>query len=821
MRTSLFGYYLTLTLVFVFVVVLTQILHKNASAPRDYRFARNSQKVEQQQQQPQSDKLIQDYHQRTKKKQDTVARGDVGGGGGACGIGWNFVNNETGCVKNIRLPRVVDPALQDPQTNQCVDFYSFSCGAFDRDPFNAGKDSGFMYTHQIAANTMRFITSNIINSTAPDQSKIAGFHHACMEHGADADEFKRSATLQSLLLMVDQTIKSYGDLAVVWGRLQRYDTILPLELTFELDPSDSSRLIPMVKQSGLFDDQEMLDTPEHLADLTRRLAIIAPQKVALEWARQIVGIERAIVAKSARVAATNIIEYMERFHGKDDVVEDWKSHFSHLTFNISAFIEAANPGMSSTRPWMEAIQARPLWVYRPQFLEKMPELVHQFSLASWIVYTKHAILFHINNGNDAPRLNPESHYAYHRQYDSRYSLPWLQPRKFLMQPVEGHPSVFETPSPSPPLRSGTKDISTPTGASTPAGSRREALPELGQSSASKNEVCLSLTEAYLPVVLDNYFVNSYLPDNVKRRTSEVAARIKRVFVDMVRGAALFSFLPVSDRLAVAHKIESVRMQIGTPNAWPIDRSLLTVDPESYAESVLLIRKYHIDKNYRFFMGHVAGDLEVNGDTLFDGLISNANAYYQHQINTVIITAGLIQPPLFSALFDKVSIYSRFGVTIAHELAHSVDAVGILFDASGTYSPWLSDEARTLYLEKMRCLIEVYSVQTPLGNMHDGKRTLNENIADLLGFLVAFEAFSEDMGAEMTVQDQRDFFISYSQMYCEPLTRSQEMMMVAKRTHSLNSLRVSNLVIQHPSFDTIWDCSRYDRNNHLKNTCSLN
>src|SRR3989338_2380934 len=280
----------------------------------------------------------------------------------------------------------------------------------------------------------------------------------------------------------------------------------------------------MVKQSGLFDDQEMLDTPEHLADLTRRLAIIAPQKVALEWARQIVGIERAIVAKSARVAATNIIEYMERFHGKDDVVEDWKSHFSHLTFNISAFIEAANPGMSSTRPWMEAIQARPLWVYRPQFLEKMPELVHQFSLASWIVYTKHAILFHINNGNDASRLNPESHYAYHRQYDSRYSLPWLQPRKFLMQPVEGHPSVFETPSPSPPLRSGTKDISTPTGASTPAGSRREALPELGQSSASKNEVCLSLTEAYLPVVLDNYFVNSYLPDNVKRRTPPPPSR---------------------------------------------------------------------------------------------------------------------------------------------------------------------------------------------------------------------------------------------------------------------------------------------------------
>jgi predicted metalloendopeptidase len=680
--------------------------------------------------------------------------------------------------------------MKDASINQCADFFGFSCGAFNNDAFNAGKDASFLYTHQVAANTMRFIVSSIVNTSAPDQSKVSGFHHACMEHGVDSADFKRSHTLQTLLGTIDRTVKTYGDLASVWGMLQRYDTILPLELTFELDPSDSTRLLPMLKQSGLFDDAGMIESKEHMDDVSGRMAIIGAPAIAAEWAKQIVAIERAIALRSVRVPAANIIEYMEKHNGKDDVIHGWKDHFAHLSFDLSAFIEAANPGMSSSKPWLEAVQSRPLWAYRLDFIERLPELIRQFSVASWIVYTKHAVLFHINNGNDAPRLDPERHYAYHRQYDSRYSLPWQQPRRFLMQPIC---DTSLAGGPLPPNMS----------------------PE------SKTDVCLSLTEAYLPVVLDNYFVNSYLPESAKRRTAEVALAVKDTMVRMIRAGEFFSFMPELDRLAMASKVDSVRMQIGTPNVWPIDRSALAVDPESYAESVLLIRKYHVDKNYRFFLGHVGGELEVNGDTLFDGLVSNANAYYQHQINTVIITAGLIQPPLFSTLFDRVSVYSRFGATIAHELAHSIDAVGILFDTTGTYNPWLSPEAAGLYANRRRCLIDVYTAPTPFGNTHDGKKTLNENIADLIGFTVAYRAFMDDVGSEASVQDQRDFFLSYSQMYCEAMNRMQEMALIARRSHSLNSFRVNNVVTQHPTFDSLWECNRYDRGNHLKNTCSLN
>jgi predicted metalloendopeptidase len=271
-------------------------------------------------------------------------------------------------------------------------------------------------------------------------------------------------------------------------------------------------------------------------------------------------------------------------------------------------------------------------------------------------------------------------------------------------------------------------------------------------------------------------------------------------------------------------VASVRIQIGIPSVWPIDRSDLFVDSESYIESVLSIRKYHVEKNYRFFIQHAAYGFEANGDNLFDGLVSNANAYYQHQLNTVTLTAGLLQPPIFSVLFDKVSLYSRFGVMFAHELSHSIDAIGVLFDTKGTYNPWVTAEGKELYQQRLDCFVETYSITTSHGNIHDGRQTLNENIADNCAVKIAYETFFEDIvsstGNPPTIEQQRNFFISYAQIYCESLSKNQEQFLITHRSHAVNSLRVNNVVNQVSTFEMIWGCNRHDRSFSFKNKCSI-
>lgn len=723
-------------------------------------------------------KLIDDFHQRTKEKSNLPEIDNS-----LCGIGWKYKNSTTTqeCIRNFKWPNAVDPALQDNSINQCRDFFEFSCGKFNNDRFNSGKDSTFNYIHTTAAKTMNHIATEIILSVPPEQSKISSFHHACMQHNT-GNNFSSSPTLQYLLSVTEQTVKKYDDLSSIWGKLQLFDIILPVELSFELNPFDSTQLIPMIKQSGLFDDPDLIETLNHLEDVTQRLTGIYTSVLASEWAKKIVSIEKDLKSIFQESRAVNLVEYIDSQNAKNDIIENWPVYFSNTRFNISLFIESANPSVQGKNPWIQLVKERPLWCYRPFFLDKIYDVIKRHSVSSWIVYTKHAIMFHLDNGEGSPQLDPEVHYAYHKQYDYRISLPWKTPRRFLIRSR----SSFEN--------------------------------------SAQFQTCVALTEAYLPIVLDNYYINSYLPNDLRTKAFSTAEKIKQLYVNAVRKGTLFGYLSHEDRMLVADKLESVRVQIGTPNTWPIDRSDLFVNPESYMESILSIRKYHVEKNYRFFIQHAGYGLQVNGDTFFDGLVSNANAYYQHQLNTVTLTAGLLQPPIFSTLFDKISLYSRFGVMFAHELSHSIDPIGVLFDTRGTYNPWLSAEGKELYQKKLSCFVESYSVTTNQGNAHNGRQTLNENIADSCAIKIAYEAFYEDVlvstGSPPSINQQKDFFVSYSQIYCESISKNQEQFLITHRSHAVNSLRVNNIVSQISDFESIWGCNRHDRSLLARNKCSI-
>jgi predicted metalloendopeptidase len=325
-----------------------------------------------------------------------------------------------------------------------------------------------------------------------------------------------------------------------------------------------------------------------------------------------------------------------------------------------------------------------------------------------------------------------------------------------------------------------------------------------KDNSTKDEQCLSLTEAYLPVVLDSYYINQYVPTSVKAQIDDIAKSIKREYLQLLGDTkGSLQYVSPSERYLFLNKLDSVKVQSAVPENWPIDRSTLHVTPESFVQSVLEIRRYHIERNFRLFVHHVLDSENINGDILFDGLVSMANANYQHQINTVTLNAGLIQPPIFSPFFDDTSLYSRYGVLVAHEFTHSIDNIGVLFDTTGTYNPWLSPEGYQGYRERLKCIVDLYTTTTQHGNYHDGKKTLNENVADITAFQVAYSAFQRNTGP--TLDQRRNFFVSYAQLYCESSTKSQEMAQISAFSHSVSSLRVNNVVSQHTEFENLWSC----------------
>ena len=149
-----------------------------------------------------------------------------------CGVGWSFDAQENACLRTVNWPRAIDPLLQKSSANPCQNFFGFACGRFNADESNVGKSTVFTYVQEHAQKMMNEIASKLIEDAEVKNSKVAAFYHACVYH----NDLEVSATLRQLFAMVETTLITHANLPKVWGALQLYDTILPVELTVELHP---------------------------------------------------------------------------------------------------------------------------------------------------------------------------------------------------------------------------------------------------------------------------------------------------------------------------------------------------------------------------------------------------------------------------------------------------------------------------------------------------------------------------------------------------------------------------------------------------------
>jgi len=139
--------------------------------------------------------------------------------------------------------------------------------------------------------------------------------------------------------------------------------------------------------------------------------------------------------------------------------------------------------------------------------------------------------------------------------------------------------------------------------------------------------------------------------------------------------------------------------------------------------------------------------------------------------------------------------------LAHEIAHSIDKTGRLFNYDGSY---IGGSETSSYTQHEQCLVDGYTQVTQLGNMHNGAQTLNENFADTLGLQIAYETFTDL--AERSEEERRSFFRAYAQLFCHaPISVAQEQQLIASSRHSLAPLRVNNVVSSVFDFNNVWQC----------------
>ena len=120
-----------------------------------------------------------------------------------------------------------------------------------------------------------------------------------------------------------------------------------------------------------------------------------------------------------------------------------------------------------------------------------------------------------------------------------------------------------------------------------------------------------------------------------------------------------------------------------------------------------------------------------------------NAYYSPTRNEIVFPAAILQSPFFNMNVDDAINYGGMGYVIGHEITHGFDDRGRQYDADGNIRDWWTKEDNNKFKVRAQKIIDQYSAFEPLDSLFiNGELTQGENIADLGGLIVSYNAFKK-------------------------------------------------------------------------------
>jgi putative endopeptidase len=118
-----------------------------------------------------------------------------------------------------------------------------------------------------------------------------------------------------------------------------------------------------------------------------------------------------------------------------------------------------------------------------------------------------------------------------------------------------------------------------------------------------------------------------------------------------------------------------------------------------------------------------------------------NAYYHPMLNEIVFPAAILQQPFFDFRADDAVNYGGIGAAIGHEMTHGFDDQGRKYDKDGNLTDWWTKEDEERFNQRAALLEKQYDRYVVVDDARvDGKLTLGENIADIGGLSISYDAY---------------------------------------------------------------------------------
>lgn len=282
---------------------------------------------------------------------------------------------------------------------------------------------------------------------------------------------------------------------------------------------------------------------------------------------------------------------------------------------------------------------------------------------------------------------------------------------------------------------------------------------------------VALTNQALGEAVGKAYVAKYFPPSEKARAQHMVAKIKDAF--RARIEALTWMSPATKAKASA-KLDALKVGVGYPDRWQDYRGLQIVAGDAFGNAERAER-FEYARNLRK-LGQPINRTEwvMTPQTV--------NAVNLPVMNALNFPAAILQPPYFDPKRPMVMDYGAIGAVIGHEISHSFDDSGSLFDATGKLNNWWTPEDLKHFQASADQLVAQFDAYEPFPGLHiKGRQTLGENIADVAGLAAAYDAYRLSLGGREApvvqgLTGDQQFFLSYAQSWREkarePLLRQQ-------------------------------------------------
>lgn len=304
-----------------------------------------------------------------------------------------------------------------------------------------------------------------------------------------------------------------------------------------------------------------------------------------------------------------------------------------------------------------------------------------------------------------------------------------------------------------------------------------------QQMPDRSADAIAATNGAVGQAVGQLYTQRYFPPEAKAAAQTMVGNLTTAY--RVRISNLPWMSPQTKEKALA-KLAALRIGLGYPDKW-IDYSMLDITRGDAFGNMRRAESFNRARNLaRLRQPADPNEWRIDPQSVGAVIVFSPNSEF--------FSAGILQPPYFDSKGSDASNYGSAGAGIAHEISHSFDELGYIYDDQGRLGKWWTTDDLANYRAAGLKLAVQFDGYCPLANLCvNGKRVLGENIADLAGILVAHDAYILSLNGKTDVvinglTGEQRFFLAFSQRWRKIQSEAALRAQITTDTHAPGQYR---------------------------------